>query len=73
MLDVHLRSYCIDPALLRADAFVAFMADREKRLLALIAKATGHNVVGAEAPPAEGEEVPDDMARDADLLPVAAE
>jgi hypothetical protein len=73
MLDEHLRSYCIDPALLRADAFVAFMADREKRLLALIAKATGHNVVGAEAPPAEGEEVPDDMARDADLLPVAAE
>jgi hypothetical protein len=72
-LDVHLRSHCIEPALLGTDSFVAFMADREKRLLALIAKATGHGIVGAEAPPAEGEEVPDDIARDADSMPPAAE
>ena len=73
ILDEHLRSHCIDPALLGTDVFTAFMADREKRLLTLIAKATGHSIVGAEAPPAEGEEVPDDMARDADPMPMAAE
>jgi hypothetical protein len=73
VLDAHLCSHCIDPALLRADDFAAFMADREKRLLALIAKATGHSIVGAEAPPAEGEEVPDEIARDADPVPMAAE
>jgi hypothetical protein len=73
MLDGHLRSHCIDPALLRADDFAAFMADREKRLLALIAKATGHAIAGAEAGAAEGEDVPDDIARDAEPLAVAAE
>lgn len=31
----------MDPALLRADAFDAFMADRQKRLLVLIEQATG--------------------------------
>jgi hypothetical protein len=73
VLDLHLRSHCIDPALLRADGFAAFMADRERRLLTLIAKVTGHSIVGAEVPPAEGEEVPDDIARDADPLLMAAE
>jgi hypothetical protein len=73
MLDAHLRSHCIDPALLRTDTFAGFMADREKRLLALIAKVTGHSIVGAEAPPAEGEEVPDHIARDIDPMPMAAE
>jgi hypothetical protein len=73
VLDLHLRSHCIDPALLRADGFAAFMADRERRLLTLIAKVTGHSIVGAEVPPAEGEDVPDDIARDADPLLMAAE
>jgi hypothetical protein len=73
VLDVHLWSHCIDPMLLRADAFEAFMADRERRLLGLIAKVTGHGIIGADAPPAEGEEVPDDIARDAEPLPIAAE
>jgi hypothetical protein len=73
VLDVHLRSHCIDPALLRADSFTSFMADREKRLLTLIAKATGHGIIGSEVPPAEGEEVPDDIARDAAPLPLAAD
>jgi hypothetical protein len=73
VLDAHLRSHCIDPALLRADAFAAFMADREKRLLALIAKVTGHAVAGAETAPAEGEDVPEDIARDVEPLASAAE
>lgn len=40
-LDGFLASHLIDPSLLRADAFEAFMADRQKRLLALIEAATG--------------------------------
>jgi hypothetical protein len=40
-LDGFLVSHLIDPLLLRADAFEAFMADRQKRLLALIETATG--------------------------------
>ena len=40
-LDVYLTSHLIDPSLLRSDGFDTFMADRQKRLLALIEKATG--------------------------------
>jgi hypothetical protein len=40
-LDGHLRSHLIDPNLLRADSFADFLADRQKRLLALIERATG--------------------------------
>jgi len=72
LLDVHLRSHCVDPALLRTDAFADFMADREKRLLALIATATGHRIVASDAG-AEGEEVPDDVARDAGPVLLAAD
>lgn len=40
-LDAYLRSHLIDPALLRADDFSAFMQDRQKRLLGLIEQAMG--------------------------------
>ena len=40
-LDSYLKSHLIDPSLLRADSFDAFMEDRQKRLLALIEQATG--------------------------------
>jgi hypothetical protein len=40
-LDGYLKSHLIDPELLRADAFDAFLADRQERLLALIEQATG--------------------------------
>jgi hypothetical protein len=73
LLDVHLRSHCIDPVLLRADGFAAFMSDRKKRLLALIAKVTGHTIAHADILPSEDEEVPDDIARDAGVVPLAAE
>jgi hypothetical protein len=56
-LDKYLATHAIDPALLRADKFEAFMADRELRLLALISKATGHQIVKAGAVPEEGEDV----------------
>ena len=40
-LDGYLRTHLIDPELLRSNSFDAFMADRQKRLLALIERATG--------------------------------
>lgn len=44
LLDGHLRSHLIEPELLRADNFAAFIAAREQGLLALIEKATGQSV-----------------------------
>jgi len=40
-LDGFLTSHLINPSLIRADSFDAFMVDRQKRLLALIERATG--------------------------------
>lgn len=57
-LDHYLRTHAIDPTHLRADRFEAFMADRESRLLALIATATGHPIDRAAAMPEEGQDVP---------------
>jgi hypothetical protein len=75
-LDAHLASHGIDPALLRSDAFDVFLADREKRLLTLIAIATGHEIL--IAPPeeprvdlSEDVDLPDDIARDAGLAAAA--
>jgi hypothetical protein len=47
MLDECLRSHAIDPDLLRRDDFENFIADRRRRLLALISRATGHRLVDA--------------------------
>lgn len=59
-LDHHLASHGLNPSLLRADDFEAFMADRETRLLAMISKATGHAITRANFVPEEGEDVPQD-------------
>ncbi|MDB5540086.1 MAG: hypothetical protein JWQ89_1813 [Devosia sp.] len=40
-LDSYLASHLIDPALLRADSFEAFMEDRQRRLLVLVERAMG--------------------------------
>jgi hypothetical protein len=40
-MDRFLESHIINPSVLRSDDFDAFMADRQKRLLALIETATG--------------------------------
>lgn len=71
MMDDHLRSHCIDPALLRGDAFQAFMQDREQRLLSIVAAATGHNILFV-APPSDEDDVPDDVAEDNALVGEAA-
>ena len=58
-LNAYIASHLIDPSLLRADAFDAFMADRQKRLLALIENATGKAVYGGSVQE-EGEDVESD-------------
>lgn len=67
MLDGYLQTHCIAPDLLRSDAFDKFMNDREQRLLALIARVTGHDIVAAVGSSDE-QEVPDDIAEDSGLL-----
>ncbi len=49
-LDAYLSSHLIDPSVLRADAFEAFMRDRQQRLLGLIEQATGQSVYRIEQP-----------------------
>ena len=43
-LQHHLETHLIDPTLLRADSFEAFIADRHERLLTLIEQATGISI-----------------------------
>jgi hypothetical protein len=55
-LNVYLKSHLIEPSLLRADAFEAFMSDRQKKLLRLIEEATGKAAYLGDIPE-EGEDV----------------
>jgi hypothetical protein len=69
-LDRYLASHLINPALLRADDFRAFMDDRQARLLRLIEEATGQTVHrGEEADDDDGE---DDETAEAKLTMAAA-
>lgn len=47
-LDAYLRSHLIEPVLLRADKIDAFLADRQRRLLALIEQATGRSAYSVD-------------------------
>jgi len=58
-LDGYLRSHLIDPTLLRANDFDAFMRDRQQRLLDLIEAATGQKVDRADREE-EGQDVESD-------------
>lgn len=71
-LDGYLASHLIDPALLRADAFEAFMDDRQKRLLGLIEQAMGKAAYKGDVPE-EGEDVEsdDDTAEAEQTIPLA--
>ncbi|HXC53137.1 MAG TPA: DUF262 domain-containing protein [Candidatus Limnocylindrales bacterium] len=62
-LDTYLTSHLIDPTLLRADRFDAFMADRQQRLLRLIEKAIGKAAyVGDVEDEGEDVEIDEDAA-----------
>lgn len=66
-LDAYLTSHLMDPALLRADRFDEFLADRQKRLLMLIEQATGKAAYMGTVEE-EGEDVEgDDDTVEADL------
>jgi hypothetical protein len=62
-LDGYLSSHLIDPVLLRADDFDAFMVDRQNRLLLLIEQATGKTAYTGLA-----EEEGDDVEADDDTV-----
>ena len=71
-LDGYLTSHLIDPSLLRADDFDAFMVDRQKRLLALIEQATGKAAYSGNVQE-EGEDVEaDEDTVEAELTIAAA-
>jgi hypothetical protein len=71
-LDTYLLSHLIDPSILRADQFDAFMQDRQKRLLTLIQDATGKTPYSGDVPE-EGEEAEgDEDTREAELVRVAS-
>ena len=70
-LDAYLTSHLIDPSLLRADAFDAFMVERQKRLLALIEQATGKAAYSGNVPE-EGEDVEADEDTVEATLTIAA-
>lgn len=55
-LDSYLKSHLIDPSLLRADKFEAFMENRQKQLLTLIERAMGKPAYSGNVPD-EGEDV----------------
>lgn len=55
-LNGYLQSHLIDPTLLRADKFDAFMDDRQKRLLGLVEQAMGKAAYSGNVPE-EGEDV----------------
>lgn len=58
-LDRYVASHLIDPALLRADAFDAFMADRQARLLRMIEQAIGQSVYRGETADEDAETDPE--------------
>ena len=62
-LDSHLASHLIDPALLRADNFSAFIVAREKALLKLIEQATGRSAYRGNADEPEQEADPPSDAK----------
>jgi hypothetical protein len=59
-VDEYLRSHLIDPAILRANAFDAFMESRLNQLLELIEKAMGKKAVAAADDEDVGEELDED-------------
>jgi hypothetical protein len=65
-LDAYLASHLIDRSLLRSHDFEVFMADRQRRLLEMIAQATGEPIA-EEEPPEEGL----DVWYDYDMVPLA--
>ncbi len=72
-LDASLASHLIDPALLRADTFEAFAADRQARLLTLIEQAMGKKSYRGEVPEEGDDDERDEDSAEAEMTMAAAE
>jgi len=70
-LDDYLASHLINPELLRADKFEAFMNDRQKRLLALIEGATGKSAYAGAVPEEDETAETDEDTKEAEMTVVA--
>ena len=66
-LDKYLQSHLIDPGLLRADSFDAFMEDRQKGLLDLIEQAMGKSAYKGSVPEEDGNTESDEDTAEAEL------
>lgn len=71
-LDGYLLTHGVRPELLRANRFAEFLVDRERWLLTLIARVTGHQLLGADAQPEDGADAPEQLLEDT-LAPSLAE
>ncbi|WP_206535272.1 DUF262 domain-containing protein [Mesorhizobium sp. M7A.F.Ca.US.011.01.1.1] len=71
-LDAYLASHLIQPALLRADDFKGFMAERQRRLLALIETAMGKEAYKGDVPEEGEDDERDDDGVEAEMT-IAAE
>ncbi len=70
-LDTYLDTHLITPALAHANNFEAFMADRQRRLLALIEQATGKAAYAGEGDEEGVDAESDDDAVEADMTQAA--
>ena len=63
----YLKSHCIPVQELYADDFPGFMKARQKLLMELVSRITGHAAPATDEPADEGEDIPTAMAQDSGL------
>lgn len=69
----YLQSHCIPVAELYADNFDGFMKARQKLLMEMVSRITGHSAPTIEPPADEGEDIPTAMAHDSGIEVIEAE
>ncbi len=69
----YLKSHCIPVQELYADDFAGFMKARQKSLMELVSRITGHAAPITEPTADEGEDIPTSMAHDSGLELIEAE
>lgn len=72
-LTSYLETHCIPVQELYADDFTGFMAARQKKLLDLVSRATGHVITSTTEPAEEGEDIPTSVAHDSGLEIIEAD
>jgi hypothetical protein len=69
----YLRSHCIPVPELYADDFAGFMKARQKLLIEMVSRITGHAAPTTDEPADEGEDIPSAMAHDSGLELIEAD